>query len=133
MKQNFFIFLTFFDIIKLDKETFDKDYFNSEENKYFEEFSGKKDYIKRMKASNDVNVINIMLADKLHNLISNYESFLKYGDKLWKNTGGTKDENRYIYREIYNIARNKNANDKLLNRYREIVTIYFGELENEEE
>ena len=96
-------------------------------------FDRKKDYIKRLKASNDVNVINIMLADKLHNLISNYESFLKYGDKLWKNTGGSKDENRYMYREVYNIARSTNANDKLLNRYREIVTIYFGELENEEE
>jgi hypothetical protein len=94
-------------------------------------YDRKKDYIKRMKASCDVNVINIMLADKLHNLISNYESFLKYGDKLWKNTGGTKDENRYMYREIYNIAKKKNANEGLLKRYKEVVTLYFGELEDE--
>ncbi len=94
-------------------------------------FDRKKDYIKRMKANYDVNVINIMLADKLHNLISNYDSFLKHGDKLWKNTGGTKDENRYMYREIYNIAKKKNANEGLLKRYREIVTLYFGALEDE--
>jgi hypothetical protein len=41
-------------------------------------FDRKKDYIKRMRANYDVNVINIMLADKLHNLISNYDNFLKY-------------------------------------------------------
>ena len=94
-------------------------------------FDRKKDYIKRMKANYDVNVINIMLADKLHNLISNYDNYLRLGDKLWKNTGGTKDENRYMYREIYNIAKKKNANEGLLKRYREIVTLYFGELEDE--
>ena len=94
-------------------------------------FERKKDYIKRLKANYDVNVINIMLADKLHNLISNYDNFLKYGDKLWKNTGGTKDENRYMYREIYNIAKKKNANEGLLKRYKEVVTLYFGELEDE--
>ncbi len=91
----------------------------------------KKDYIKRMKSNYDVNVINIMLADKLHNLISNYDNFLKQGDKLWKYTGGNKDENRYLYREIYNIAKKKNANNELLQRYREIITLYFGEFEDE--
>ena len=40
-------------------------------------FDRKKDYIKRMKANYDVNVINLMLADKLHNLISNYDNYLK--------------------------------------------------------
>ena len=86
---------------------------------------------KAIETNYDVNVINVMLADKLHNLISNYDNFLKYGDKLWKNTGGTKDENRYMYREIYNIAKKKNANEGLLKRYKEIVTLYFGELEDE--
>lgn len=90
----------------------------------------KKDYIKRMRNNYDVNVINIMLADKLHNLISNYENFLKIGDKIWKNTGGSKDDNRWLYRETYNIAKSKNANECLLSRYKEIVTIYFGEFDD---
>lgn len=89
----------------------------------------KKDYVKRMRANYDVNVINIMLADKLHNLISNYERFLKMGDKIWKNTGGSKDENRWLYRELYNIATKKGANADLLKRYKEIIKIYFGEID----
>ena len=87
----------------------------------------KKDYVKTMRANYDVNVINIMLADKLHNLISNYERYLKMGDKIWKNTGGTKDENRWLYRELYTIAKKKEANSNLLKRYKEIITIYFGD------
>lgn len=87
----------------------------------------KKDYVKRMRGNYDVNVINIMLADKLHNLISNYERYLKMGDKIWKNTGGTKDENRWLYRELYTIAKKKDANSNLLKRYKEIITIYFGD------
>lgn len=90
----------------------------------------KKDYIKRMRNNYDVNVINIMLADKLHNLISHYENYLKIGDKIWKNSGGTKDENRYLYRETYNIAKKKNANQHLLERYKEMIIIYFGEFDD---
>lgn len=89
----------------------------------------KKDYIKRMKANYDVNVINIMLADKLHNLLSNYENYLKYGDKIWKNSGGSKDENRWLYREVYNISKKKGAYQGLLNRYKEIVRVYFGDID----
>lgn len=94
-------------------------------------FDRKKEYIDRMRKNPDVNVINIMLADKLHNLISNYDNFLKYGDNLWKKTGGSKDENKYIYREIYNIAKKKGAYKKLLERYKDIITIYFGEMDEE--
>lgn len=89
----------------------------------------KKDYIKRMKSVNNINIINIMLADKLHNLLSNYDNFTKNGNKIWKNTGGSAEENRYIYREIYYIARNKGAYRKLVARYREILIIYFGDLD----
>lgn len=89
----------------------------------------KKNYIRRLRSNYDVNVINIMLADKLHNLISNYENFLKVGDKIWKNTGGSKEENKWLYRETYNIAKSKNANKDLLKRYKEIVEVYFGEID----
>lgn len=92
----------------------------------------KKDYIRRMRNNNDVMVINIMLADKLHILLSNYNLFLKVGDKVWKTTGGSKDDNRWLYRETYNIAKKKNANKQLLDRYAELLKIYFGELDEEE-
>ncbi len=89
----------------------------------------KKEFILRMRNNGDVNVINILLADKLHILISNYNNFLKNGDKIWKGTGGSKDENRWLYREIYNIAKAKGANVKLLDRYKELLTTYFGDLD----
>jgi len=89
----------------------------------------KKDYVKRMKNNYDVNVINIMLADKMHNLLSNYDNFLKNGDKIWKNTGGTKEENCWLYREYYLLAKNKNADVRLLTRYRGLLLIYFGDFD----
>ena len=87
----------------------------------------KKEYIRRIRNNDDINVINIMLADKLHLLLANYNNFLKNGDRIWKNTGGTKDENRWLYREVYNIAKKKEANPKLLKRYKELLNIYFGD------
>ncbi|MBQ4030440.1 MAG: bifunctional (p)ppGpp synthetase/guanosine-3',5'-bis(diphosphate) 3'-pyrophosphohydrolase [Bacilli bacterium] len=92
----------------------------------------KKDYIRRMRANYDVMVINIMLADKLHILLSNYNLFLKVGDKVWKTTGGSKDDNRWLYRETYNIAKKKGANKQLLDRYHEMLKIYFGDMDEED-
>lgn len=89
----------------------------------------KKDYIRRMRSNNDINVINIMLADKLHVLLSNYDNFLKNGDKIWKNTGGSKDENRWLYREVYYIAKKAHADSNMLDRYKELVKVYFGDID----
>ena len=89
----------------------------------------KKDYIRRMRANNDINVINIMLADKLDMLLSNYDNYLKNGDKIWKNTGGSKDENRWLYREVYYIAKKVGADEGMLSRYKELVKVYFGDID----
>ncbi len=89
----------------------------------------KKEFIRRIRVNHDVNVINIMLADKLHILLANYAAFLKQGDKIWKNTSGTRDENRWFYREVYNIAKNENANEGLLKRYKKLLIEYFGEFD----
>lgn len=87
----------------------------------------KKDLLKRLKGNFDVNVINIAIADKTHELIILYDLFKKQGDKVWKNTSGTKDENCWLYREIYKIGKSVKANSKLLKRYKEILTTYFGD------
>ena len=89
----------------------------------------KKDYIRRMRANNDINVVNIMLADKLHVLLSVYDSFLKNGDKIWKSTGGSKDDNRWLYREVYYISKKAHANEAMLERYKELVKVYFGDID----
>ena len=92
----------------------------------------KKDFIKRMKKNEDVNVINIMIADKLHNLLSDYDLFLKLEDKIWKYSKGSKEENCWLYKECYYIGKNKGANSALLNRYRNILIKYFGDIDEEE-
>lgn len=89
----------------------------------------KRDYLKRLKRNSDINVINIAIADKINFLTIKYDSYKKNGDKMWKSTGGTKDENCYFYREIYNIAREKGADEKLLMRYRNIILAYFGSVD----
>jgi len=90
----------------------------------------KKDYIRRMRANDDIMITNIMIADKLHILLTYYTPFLKIGDRIWKNTGGSKDENRWLYRETYNIGKTKGANPDLLNRYRNILKVYFGDVDD---
>lgn len=87
----------------------------------------KKELIKRLRNNFDINVINIVIADKIHELVILYDSFIKYEDKVWKNTSGNKEENCWLYREIYNIGKNAKANNKLLKRYNELLVMYFGE------
>lgn len=87
----------------------------------------KKDLIKRLKKTFDINVINIVIADKLQELLLIYNLFKKNGDKVWKSTSGSKEENCWLYREIYKIGKNNKANSKLLNRYKNLLVLYFGE------
>ena len=91
----------------------------------------KKDFVKRMKNNYDINVINIMVAVKLYDLLSYYDYFLQNGDKLWKLSSGDKNENCWLFREIYNIGKKKNADSNLLNRYKELLIVYFGEFDEE--
>lgn len=91
----------------------------------------KKDFVRRMKNNNDINVINIMLAVKLFELLSYYDYFLNNGDKLWKLSSGSKNENCWLFRELYNVGRRKNADSNILKRYRELLVVYFGEFDEE--
>ena len=91
----------------------------------------KRDFIKRMRNNNDINVINIMLAVKLFDLLSYYDYFIANGDKLWKLSSGNKDENCWLFRELYNVGKKKNADKEILRRYRELLVIYFGEFDEE--
>lgn len=95
-------------------------------------FDRKREFLKKLKKNNDINIINIVIADYLNSLLMLEDSFRKYGDKIWKNTLGTKDENSYVYRESYNLARKKGANPELLNRYKKIIKLFFGDVEDED-
>lgn len=90
--------------------------------------SRKKEFIKRIKLSNDVNNINIIVADKTQDLLSFRSYYEKKNNKLWKELNITKSDATWFYREIYNIALSKNANPKLLNRYKKELEYFFGEI-----
>ena len=91
----------------------------------------KKEFGERMRNTEDINVINIMVADKLHNLLSDYDLYKKTGDKVWKYSKGTKEENSWLYKECYYLASRKGASEWLLSRYRDILIEYFGDLDEE--
>jgi myo-inositol-1(or 4)-monophosphatase len=88
----------------------------------------KKEFIKRIKQSNDINNINIIIADKTQDLLSYKEYFKKKNNKLWKELNASKSDITWFYRELYNIALNKGTNQKLLNRYKEELIFYFGDI-----
>ena len=87
----------------------------------------KKEFIKRMKQSNDINNINIVIADKIQDLLSYREYYEKKNNKLWKELNASKSDIAWFYRELYNIAISKNANSKLTNRYKKELIYYFGD------
>lgn len=95
-------------------------------------FERKKDFMKRIKKENDVNILNIITADRIHNLLMLYEDYKKYGDKLWKSIGRTKEENAYVYRGTYHIVKEKNINPYLLRRYGILIKDFFGDIDDED-
>lgn len=88
----------------------------------------KREFIKRMKLSNDINNINIVIADKIQDLLSYREFYEKKNNKLWKELNASKSDIAWFYRELYNIAINKNANTKLTNRYKKELVYFFGDV-----
>ncbi len=91
-------------------------------------FERKKEFLNRIRRYSDVNAINIIVADKLQELLSYKEVYEKRGDKIWSTIGGSKSDLAWLYREIYNIALDKGANSRVLSRYKKEIVYYFGEM-----
>lgn len=77
------------------------------------------------KLSNELLLIEI--ADKLQNLLSDYEYYQKKGQKALSTDEISYDMNKWYYRKLLNLFESKITNSRLLDRYREIVNIYFKE------
>ena len=89
----------------------------------------KKEFLNRIRRYSDINVLNIIVADKLQELLSYKELFSSKGDKLWSSmNNSSKSEIAWLYREVYNIALEKGCNSKLLSRYKREIVYYFGEM-----
>lgn len=68
-------------------------------------------------------------ADKIHNLETLYDIYLKEGQKVWDNFNSTKEEQKWYYTEMYNaVISGINTND-LIKRYEKILNKVFEEVE----
>lgn len=88
----------------------------------------KKDYVKRLRKNKDPMILNIVVADKI-NYLKMLDASVKGIDKISKYSGGSITENRYLYREIYNICLNANCDLNLMKEYNSLLIRVFGESE----
>lgn len=85
----------------------------------------KKEFILRLESA-PKNIIIVEIADKLQNLLSDYELYKKEGKEALKNLNITYKMNKWYYLEMLKLFENKvESNNNLLNRYKEIINIYF--------
>lgn len=85
----------------------------------------KEEFIKRLSGSS-IDIIMIELADKLHNLVSDYDLWKENKYEALKTLNTTYEMNKWYYskmRDIFN--KNISSDNLLLKRYNEICDIYF--------
>ncbi len=70
-------------------------------------------------------VIYVEMADKLHNLLSDYHVWLEKGKDGLATSRASYEDNKWFYLEMKNLFNKRLSNDKLLDRYNEICDIYF--------
>lgn len=75
----------------------------------------------------DENLILIELADKLHNLISDYDLYKIKGNEALSTLSTTYEMNKWFYLEFRKIFNERINNNTLLERYNDICDLYFGE------
>lgn len=73
------------------------------------------------------NIILMEVADKLHNLLSDYELWKKEGKKSLATLRTTYDMNKWYYLEMRKLFNKKINNNALLDRYNEICDMYFDD------
>lgn len=79
------------------------------------------DNLSRQKES----VIIVELADRFHNLLSDYSLWLVNGNKALTSLNANYEDNRWYYLEMQKLFNNKLNNNVLLERYNEICDLYF--------
>jgi len=85
----------------------------------------KKEFLERFEKAS-VDILLIELADKLHNLVFDYDVYLRNGKEALATLNITYDMNKWYYTEMGKLFNERiNKNNKLLSRYNEICKIYF--------
>ncbi|MBQ8659918.1 MAG: HD domain-containing protein [Bacilli bacterium] len=97
------------------------------ENREIMDFKERKiEFINRLDSQDNDDLIVVEIADKLHNLLSDYELYKKNGKDALATLSTTYDMNKWYYLEMLNLFERRVSNNKLLDRYKEIVSIYFN-------
>ena len=84
----------------------------------------KKEFIKRLETATD-NIIVVEIADKLQNLISDYEQYKIRGKEFLVTEANNYDALKWYYLELKKLFNKRINNNHLLERYNQIVSEYF--------
>ena len=87
--------------------------------------SRKIEYIERLKTY-DKDIIIVVLADKLHNLVSDYSLYKLKGKEALETSIRTYDANKWYYLTMQEIFNEKLEQNELLTRYNNIIEEYFN-------
>ena len=97
------------------------------EDKTILDWKKRKDIFLKNINDKDENLILIELADKLHNLISDYDLYKIKGNEALSTLSTTYEMNKWFYLEFRKIFNERINNNTLLERYNDICDLYFGE------
>lgn len=81
-------------------------------------------FIENLSTKNE-NIILVEVADKLHNLLSDYDLWKEEGNKALATLSTSYEDNKWYYLEMKKVFNARLKENSLLNRYNEICKIYF--------
>ena len=84
----------------------------------------KKDFLRRLQRADD-NILVIEIADKLQNLISDYDQYKINGKEFLITEASNYSELKWYYLELKKLFNERISNNRLLDRYNQIVYEYF--------
>lgn len=76
----------------------------------------------------DDDILTVELADKLQNLISDYDIYLKFGKKSLATEFDNYEQLKWYHSELKKLFNSRKLNSKLLERYNQIYEEYFPSL-----
>lgn len=83
-------------------------------------------FIENLKEKKE-NVIIVEIADKLHNLLSDYELYEQNGKSALATLNTTYEMNKWYYLEMKKLFNSRVKDNFLLKRYNEMCRLYFNE------
>ena len=87
-------------------------------------YKRKEVFIEKILQSNE-DILLIELADKLHNLLSDYDLWKEKGNAALKTLDTTYEMNKWFYLKFKEIFNNRLKENELLSRYNNITKLYF--------